>query len=424
MTYTPPTISGYNSSPPPDDGSQVTANKILWSTIKTKLADPIKNYVDSINTAVANGFTATFLGDVVNKSGNFTVGTTDDGVFFDCTSALTATLPPAVDAGEGFKICLFNNMSSGAVTADGDSGETVNGATTQSVSKQYDAMILICTGTGWYSLKISPFSLASSAIASATTTDLGTLSSNNALISGTTTITSFGSSALTANPIYFIRFSGILTLTHNGTSLIIPGAGNVTTAAGDSALVEYLGSGNWRVLEYSKASGKPLLLIDPSADFDTTHNVPLVNMPVGSVGQRSRVTAFTGAITTVTAAIPSDNTTPLIGEGTELFTATITPSSATSRVRVSGVLFGSASTTMQIILAAFRGSTNIGSTLQFRGQENGMYFEFEDAPAVTTATTYSLRGGVTAGTLTLNQVNGVTLGGSLISYMLVEELKG
>lgn len=424
MTYTPPTISGYNTSPPPDDGSQVAANKILWATIKTKLADPIKNYVDSINTAVAAGFTGTFLGDVVVKSGNFTVGTTDDGKFFDCTSALTATLPPAASVGEGFKICLFNNMSSGSVTADGDGGETVNGATTQSVSKQYDAMILICTGTGWYALKISPFSLASSAIASAGTTDLGTLSSNNALISGTTTITSFGSSALTANPIYFIRFSGILTLTHNGTSLIIPGAGDITTAAGDSALVEYLGSGNWRVLEYSKASGKPLLLINPATDLNTTDVVPLVNMPVGSVGQRSRVTAFTGSITTVTASIPVDNTTPLIGEGTELFTASITPSSATSRVRVSGFLYGSASGAMQIIIAGFRGSTNIGCGYNFRGSENFIYFEFEDAPATTSATTYSVRCGVSAGTLTLNQINGVTLGGSLISYMLVEELKG
>lgn len=92
-------------------------------------------------------------------------------------------------------------------------------------------------------------------IASATTTDLGTIVSNSVVITGVTTITSLGSSASTANPIYFIRFTGILTLTYNASSLIIPGAANITTAAGDTATAEYLGSGNWRILNYTKASG-------------------------------------------------------------------------------------------------------------------------------------------------------------------------
>ena len=35
-------VSGYNSSPPSDDGSTTTANEVKWSTIKTKLPDPLK----------------------------------------------------------------------------------------------------------------------------------------------------------------------------------------------------------------------------------------------------------------------------------------------------------------------------------------------------------------------------------------------
>lgn len=96
-------------------------------------------------------------------------------------------------------------------------------------------------------------------IASATTTDLGTLSSNIASITGTTTITSLGSSASVANPLYFIRFTGALLLTYNATSLILPGAANITTAAGDAATLEYLGSGNWRCLHYQRATGIPLV---------------------------------------------------------------------------------------------------------------------------------------------------------------------
>lgn len=96
-------------------------------------------------------------------------------------------------------------------------------------------------------------------IASATTTNLGSLSTNLAKITGTTTITSFGSGASTAAPIYFVTFAGILQLTYNGTSMILPTAANITTAAGDFAIALYLGSGNWQVLAYYRASGQALV---------------------------------------------------------------------------------------------------------------------------------------------------------------------
>jgi hypothetical protein len=97
-------------------------------------------------------------------------------------------------------------------------------------------------------------------IASATTTDLGTVTTSNIIsITGTTTITGLGSSASTANPLYFVRFTGILTLTHNGTSLILPAGINITTAAGDAAILKYEGSGNWRCINYARASGAPIL---------------------------------------------------------------------------------------------------------------------------------------------------------------------
>ena len=72
---------------------------------------------------------------------------------------------------------------------------------------------------------------AEAAVASATTTDLGALKSTLVSITGTTTITGFGTVA--AGTKREGRFTGILTLTHNGTSLILPGAANITTAAGD-----------------------------------------------------------------------------------------------------------------------------------------------------------------------------------------------
>lgn len=52
MTWSPPGLSNYNISPPPDDGSKVTSNRISWATIKTKLTDPLKTWIDAINASL------------------------------------------------------------------------------------------------------------------------------------------------------------------------------------------------------------------------------------------------------------------------------------------------------------------------------------------------------------------------------------
>lgn len=89
-------------------------------------------------------------------------------------------------------------------------------------------------------------------IASGATCDLGSKAAHYLQITGTTTITSFGT--VKAGTLKFIEFAGILTLTHNATSLIIPGGANKTTAAGDTAIVVSEGSGNWRCLVYVPAA--------------------------------------------------------------------------------------------------------------------------------------------------------------------------
>lgn len=91
-----------------------------------------------------------------------------------------------------------------------------------------------------------------SSVASGTTVNLGAINAFKVEITGTTTITSFGSSA---DRMKVLRFSDALTLTHHATSLILPGGNNIVTAAGDVALVGSDSSGNWRVLSYTRANG-------------------------------------------------------------------------------------------------------------------------------------------------------------------------
>jgi hypothetical protein len=102
-------------------------------------------------------------------------------------------------------------------------------------------------------------------LASATTTDLSTVGAN-VRITGTTTITGFGTapSGVTRK----LRFAAALTLTHNATSLILPGAANITTAAGDTAEAISLGSGNWVLVNFTRAAAGyagNILLANPVA---------------------------------------------------------------------------------------------------------------------------------------------------------------
>lgn len=89
---------------------------------------------------------------------------------------------------------------------------------------------------------------ASDTIASATTCDLGSKDATFLTVSGTTTITGLGT--VSAGIYKFLTFSDALTLTHNATSLILPGGGDIITVAGHTALFLSLGSGNWRCMAY------------------------------------------------------------------------------------------------------------------------------------------------------------------------------
>src|SRR3989338_2233539 len=91
-------------------------------------------------------------------------------------------------------------------------------------------------------------------IASATTTNIGAATGKFLHITGTTTITGLGT---VAEGIWrIVKFTGALTLTHNATSLILPSAANITTAANDRAIFISLGSGNWLCLFFERASGR------------------------------------------------------------------------------------------------------------------------------------------------------------------------
>ena len=91
-------------------------------------------------------------------------------------------------------------------------------------------------------------------IASAATTTIGTRGLGDYIhITGTTTITSLGTAAASGVRRTLI-FDAALTLTHNATSLICPGASNIVTVAGTVIEVVAETTANWRVVSITHPS--------------------------------------------------------------------------------------------------------------------------------------------------------------------------
>lgn len=124
-------------------------------------------------------------------------------------------------------------------------------------------------------------------IASASTVDIGAQNTTNLNITGTTAITSFGTNY---NGPRYIRFAGALTLTHSAT-LVLPGAANITTAAGDCAIVVPNGSPvtGWRVAAYERASGQAISAPSSFPASGLTGTVAIAN---GGTGQSTAADAF------------------------------------------------------------------------------------------------------------------------------------
>lgn len=107
-------------------------------------------------------------------------------------------------------------------------------------------------------LTIEPIGGGNASIASATTTDLWSTPEASITVTGATTITQLASASAVPGTMKLVQFAGALTLTYDATKLILPTAANITTAAGDYAVVLALSSTNVAVISYNRASGSAL----------------------------------------------------------------------------------------------------------------------------------------------------------------------
>jgi hypothetical protein len=173
-------------------------------------------------------------------------------------------------------------------------------------------------------------------IASGTTVNLANATGNSLSITGTTTITGFGT--VQAGAIFNLTFTGILTLTHNATSLILPTGANITTAAGDVMQLVSLGSGNWKCTGYLRANGTPLVGVQSISGAAIDNTNPLAPVCTALPAAKGIVSfepdglttdyvithgfGFTPTLVTVQALNADAATIVLIGQYTSTYTST------------------------------------------------------------------------------------------------------
>lgn len=243
------------------------------------------------------------------------------------------------------------------------------------------------------------------AIASASTVNLDSATGNLVHVTGTTTITAV---TLAQGSARTVVFDSALTLTH-GASLILPGAANITTAAGDVAIFRGEGSSVTRCVGYEKASGKAVI-----------ETLKVVQSVVVS----------TATADSTTTQMPADNTKPQITEGKQLLSQAFTPLYADSNIEIDVSIGGiSVSGAAYACAAVFDGNADsiAAGVLYFGSSETrGLSFSFKVSAGSTSARTYSLRYGPGSGVTMYvcgNNGGSAIFNGLCVSSMSIREVR-
>jgi hypothetical protein len=115
-----------------------TSGRVLLNTTTDNGVDELQ-----VNGSISGiGFKQAY----VTKTGAYTA--TNDDYVIDCTSGtFTVTLPAS--SGRTGRILIIKNSGAGTITVDGNASETIDGATTYSLSVQYATVQIMSDGTNW-----------------------------------------------------------------------------------------------------------------------------------------------------------------------------------------------------------------------------------------------------------------------------------
>ena len=239
----------------------------------------------------------------------------------------------------------------------------LTGEGTVSVSGTYPTYTITGTGTDTAALsrRIDLLNTRQGAnVASADTINLLTTTGNYVNVTGTTTIRGLspaasGNSLLTGAR-RVINFNGALTLTHNATTLILPGNVNRTTVAGDIAEFVYEGGVAWRCISYVPrtvtGTGSTVLAASPSITGTLTTSAITASGTISMTGGTVTLGSSTGAST---VGLGTGNTTT--GNTKTINIGGAAASGSTQNINIGSTAVSGASQTITI------GTAGVGTTV-------------------------------------------------------------
>ncbi len=138
--YTTTSVSGYNATPPSDDGTASEANKVKWSTIKTKLSDAVKTALESIDSKLTTHFNT----GPTALTTNTTLGASHHNQFIQVSgSGVTLTLSDAATLAAGWYCWIRNTDASNSVTIGRATGaDTFNGTAANYTLRPNEAVLV------------------------------------------------------------------------------------------------------------------------------------------------------------------------------------------------------------------------------------------------------------------------------------------
>ena len=140
-------VPNYADGSIPDDGSQVEANRVKYSTITTDLSNPLHVGIQSMDAKLV----AHVNEGPDTESGTVTLTTADHNKVLECSGTFTLSLPnPSGNA--GFQ-CTVKNAGSGVITVDVSGGANIDGGSSITLAAgQANKVYVNNGGTAYYSV--------------------------------------------------------------------------------------------------------------------------------------------------------------------------------------------------------------------------------------------------------------------------------
>lgn len=262
---------------------------------------------------------------ILSKSNNYTITTDDLGkiVAGDATgTAFALTLPSAVTAGNGAVIAAMKTDSgSNAITLTPVGGQTIDGASTASLSVQHQSIFIVSDGVNWHTLNsIADGQIAFAKMAtSAYSTDTTFVGASNSKFATQLAIKTYVDTAVTAS----IKWKDPVRVatTANGTLASAYENGDtvdgVVLATNDRILLKNQTTQTENGIYTVNASGAPTRATDADADAE----IPGATVFVTS-GSTNAGAQYTCPQTAVTIGA-TDITFSLISQGSAIPTAAV-----------------------------------------------------------------------------------------------------